>query len=170
MVCLRTPFVCALALSAALVAPPVLAQSGPTTTITYEPLVANVPSLSEWGLMALVGMMAFAAFRVMRRGAPGRLLSLLALGAVAAIAASPWATPAMAVPPLALTSPVGGTAVWTGTGEIGVPNNTSVPLRIVSVQVENAAAFSPEGSPICAAGVVLNPGQLCYIGTAGFLD
>lgn len=143
----------------------------PTTTIVYAPAAAGsptaVPTLSEWGLIALAAVMVFAAIRALRRGTGGRLLSL-AIVAAASLAGTQWtARPAMAVPAFTLSNAAGGTATWLGDGEIGVLNTTGVAQKIISVGLTGTGMLRPtEGSPRCVAGLVVNAGQQCYVNVA----
>lgn len=145
----------------AFLALPSLAQ---TVTVVYEPAASSVPTLSNWGLIAMVGLMAVAVFVTVRRGALGRLFSLFAAAAALTVTASQLATPAVAAPDFALANAAGGTTVWGQTGTTPLPNTTTTALRIVSVQAaQDMLLVEPEPSPRCVAGLVVSPGQTCYV-------
>lgn len=143
-----------------------LAQS---VTIVYEPAVAavaatSVPSLSEWGLMALAAVMAFAAYRALRRGTGARLWSLAVLAAASLVVTQWIARPAMAVPAgVSMSSAAGGSVTANGTGEHSVSNNSGVALKIRSVSYENGAPRTPTGAPPCVSDLVVNAGQQCFV-------
>ncbi len=140
-----------------------------TTTIAYAPAAAaaspaGVPTLSEWGLIVLVGFMAFAAFRAMRKGGAARLFSLLAFGAAAVIGAAHFATPTQAAPFLAFDQASGGVINWSGVGETAVENTTGVALKITAISyVGGVTPMTPIGTPECVVGLSVNPGAACYI-------
>lgn len=143
-----------------------LAQS---VTIVYEPAVAavaatSVPSLSEWGLMALAAVMAFAAYRALRRGTGARLWSLAVLAAASLVVTQWIARPAMAVPAgVSMSSAAGGSVTANGTGEHSVSNTSGVALKIRSVDYENGTPRTPAGEPPCVSGLVVNAGQQCFV-------
>ncbi len=159
-----------LALIASLLTAPAIAQVPiATTTIVFSPTaaggasVASIPTLSQWGLIAVSVMTAFFAYRAIRHGAAGRILSVSAFGAAVAVAASQVAPPAFAVPGHALENPQGGTVVLTGRGEFMLPNTSGAAQTIRSVTVDNATREVPQGAPECTAGLVVAAGSTCYV-------
>jgi len=140
-----------------------------TTTITYAPAAAaaspaGVPTLSEWGLIVLAGVMALAAFRAMRKGGAARLFSVLAFGAAAVMGAAQFATPTQAAPFLAFDQASGGVISWPGIGEIPIENTTGVAQKITAISyVGGVTRRPPVGTPECVVGLSVNPGAICYI-------
>ena len=146
--------------------------------VGYSPLAAqNVPTLSEWALMGMVmllGMVAYLAMRIQRRGAS----KLLGLGAMALVALSSaaWNRPAAAVvvPDALMSIAAGGTAdlphrsalfsfPWTYVYQ--VQNQTGQAQRVTAVtSISGVSVESPAGSnPECTVGLVLQPNDVCYV-------
>ena len=139
-----------------------------TTTITYAPAAAaaapaGIPTLSEWGLIILAGVMAFAAFKAMRKGAAGRMFSILAFAAAGAIGTAQFAAPTRAAPGTAFSEASGGVVIWTGVGEISIQNTSGVSQKITAINYSGGATpQTPVGTPQCSVGLTLAPGATCY--------
>lgn len=165
------------AMAGLLVAQGAAAQS--MGTVSYAPLGAtNVPTVSEWGLIFLAGLLALAAYHAMRTQG-GRALKVWALGLVACgtLSAGLWNQPALAEPApaeIALNQAAGGVAdiphrsalffgdfFYIYTAE----NQTNQPQRITGVSViSGLQLLTPTGfTPECTVGLVLQPKEVCYI-------
>lgn len=132
--------------------------------IVYTPAVeATVPTLSQWGMLILAALLAIAAIYTGRKQG-NRLLSVML--AVAALGLGAQGAPVgdvQASPQLFMANNTGGTVDLSELGglPINVPisGNPTIPMRIVSV---TPASFTTLGSPTCAAGLLIAPGQTCY--------
>ncbi len=165
------------AMAGLLVAQGAAAQS--MGTVSYAPLAAtNVPTVSEWGLIFLAGLLALAAYQAMRTQG-GRALKVWALGLVACgtLSAGLWNQPALAEPApaeIALNQAAGGVADIPHRTDLffgdffyiyTAENQTDQPQRITGVSAASGfTVLSPAGrTPECTVGLVLQPKEVCYI-------
>lgn len=165
------------AMAGLLVAQGAAAQS--MGTVSYAPLAAaNVPTVSEWGLICLAGLLALAAYYAMRSQG-GRALKVWALGLVACgtLSASLWNQPAFAdaaPAEIALDQPTGGVANIPHKTQLffgdffyvyTAQNMTDRAQRVTGVSViPGLLLLTPTGfTPECTVGLVLQPKEVCYI-------
>lgn len=135
-----------------------------TWVIVYAPVQSvGVPTLSEWGLLALAALLLAAAIVSLRRKsgtralAPALLAGALSLGG---FVGNRLVDSAHAIPPNGLSNPAGGTLTLGGTGsEQQVLNTSGVPQVIVSVVPESCSSTTPT----CAAGRIVPAGESCYV-------
>lgn len=134
-------------------------------TVSYAPASTAVPTVSEWGLLIMSGLLAVAAFVAIRKGANSKAIMSLALASMASLGVGGYAVRdvlAQSFPTLAMTNPAGGVI----TADLGkdpapISNQTAVPMRVVSITPPAAIDTDPSG---CAAGTtVLAPGASCTI-------
>lgn len=144
-------------------------------SVEYAPLpaeVQNVPTLSEWMLLATGLLLAVVAWRVLRvRGASGRLMAhLVLIGGVAAsgLAGHDLIQRAQAAGPdpnyeVNMDQPGGGTVegwVWTR-----LTNTSGVPQQIKKVipKPDYEIVSPPPESPECTVGRVVAPNAQCNV-------
>ncbi len=145
----------------------VLAQSQQTWTIVYAPGSVNIPTLSEWGMLALSALLAVAAVAALRNRIGGKtLLSIaflcaLVLGGVIGTRMIGEAQAGTCAAPPPLSSPTGGTLNFTSCSSGTVTNTSGVALRIVSITP--ASSDTTPNTPTCVQNLVLQAGQSCYI-------
>lgn len=133
--------------------------------IIYAPAdLASVPTLSEWGVMVLAGLIGATGI-YFSRNAGNKVLSLLfcTISLVLGVgAASELVGNAQALPNLSMHMNGGGSvdlSGYVGSQDIPVNGNSALNMRIVSV----VPASGPTSSrPTCAAGVVIAAGSRCY--------
>lgn len=147
--------------------------------VTYAPLAAaNVPTVSEWGLIGMAALLAVAAFFTLRAQGT-RTLKVWASGLLvcAAVSATLWNTPAEAVPSpvdVVMDQPNGGTAPIPHRGALffgdffyiyKVQNQTDRAQRVLAVSViPGLELLEPTGfTPECTPGLVLQPNDVCYL-------
>ena len=141
-----------------------------TAVVTYGPVGATaVPTLSEWGMLAMALVLGVAAVYALRKQAHSKAVMSLALGAGALLTAAlggQVVQQARAVPVGAqLSNPAGGSiSISMGSGLVLVQNSSQVPLRIISVtpeEVQNAPQTT------CDPGLIVTPGATCEVDTGG---
>lgn len=135
--------------------------------VTYGPLSSAVPTLSEWGTLALAALLAAAAVMAFLKGSKSHRHMSWLLGTAALLAGSTFFSQdaqALFVPDLQLLSPTGGTLNTTSGGfSTPVTNMTGVPQRILTITPTAVGGATP-----CAAGItVLSPAASCTILTGG---
>ena len=150
-------------------------------TITFAPLAAAanasaVPSLSSWGLVALVVLFSAVIYRVLRTQLGGRpLASMVLAGALCLGVASgiPAVRPAVAVVVTAsvdLTADAGGTMAFsfpagTFAGVLQVSNSSTKAQKITGMTVDEPLSFyNNETTPQCAVGLLVPSGGTCAVG------
>ena len=147
-------------------------------SITYAPLNASaataVPTLSEWGLVALVLLLVVVAYRVLRNQLGGKplasvvLAGFLGLGMASGLSTLRPALAAVEVP-ISLTEAPGGLAGFVFTDRSGalitVTNNSGVPQKITGREVDGSYTFDDGDSntPQCTVGLVLPTTAVCYL-------
>lgn len=155
-------------------APGVFAGSvvAPVGEIVYEPLAAAtaVPTLSEWGLMAMMGLLVLVAYRVLRERLQGKPLASVVLAGVlglGVVSGGYWGRPALAIAvynTFQLSSASGGSYTFVSPGDEWQGTNTSaVPQRIKSMTRldTNYSFITPTGTPECTVGLVVPVGGTC---------
>ena len=159
----------------------VFAQSTPWTTswtISYIPVPpVSVPTLSEWGLLGLALLMVIGtAWAIYKKASPGvtAMLAMLTVPTLGALGDHDVMGSAKAVALPALSLPGGGTTdpfsyeeyVVSSSGQ-QITNTSGVPQRITAVTLTvdktSAAPSTPANSPQCVVGLVVSPGQSCYV-------
>lgn len=134
-------------------------------TVSYAPASTAVPTVSEWGLLVMSALLAVAAFAAIRKGAGSKSIMGLALAAMACWDGGGYTVRevvAQSLPGLAMTNPAGGTVTADlGKDAVPVTNQTSVPMRVVSITPPAAIDSDPSG---CVAGTtVVAPGASCTV-------
>lgn len=146
--------------------------------VTYAPLAAaNVPTVSEWGLIGMSALLAVVAYHALRAQS-GRALKVWAAGllACATLSAALWNGPALASVAfdVVLDQPNGGTADIPHRGALffgdffyiyKVQNQTDRAQRVLAVNViPGLVLLEPTGfTPECKPGLVLQPNDICYL-------
>jgi hypothetical protein len=169
-------------LTAAACAPAAGAQAQPPVgVITYAGLAAAqaVPTLTQWGVLLLSLLLAPLAWRAAR----GRLACLALAGpgllAAALLLAAGWSERAQALPlamgDVLLDNAAGGSADIPYHAALDTPfadflyqyevgNATGQPLRITGTTLTPGHTDrAPLDTPRCTAGLVLAPGEGCYL-------
>lgn len=146
-----------------------MAQPAPVT-ITYGPEITSVPTLSEWGMIIMAAVLAVVAVIAMRKGAGSKTVMSFAVAATVAFGGGAYSIKealAIAIQPLSMTSPSGGTIeTYSGQAPTPVVNNTSVRQKILSISPSEAVDNSGSG---CVPGTtVLAPAASCTVLTIGF--
>lgn len=171
----QTPVFRFLAATAALVGSPLAMAGIPPVSIVYSPNIAGVgtqavPSLSEWGLIALCMLVLAIAYRMMRAGAGARpVATVLLAGALGAGAISDQdlvGKVVAAIPAVNLAQSDGGTAYASYSNvDTRVENTSGVPQQIKSIQVNFQGYWlgTPTQTPQCVVGTVVTAGASCYV-------
>ena len=151
-------------------------------TITFAPLAAAanasaVPSLSSWGLVALVVLFSAVIYRVLRTQLGGRpLASMVLAGAlcVGVVSGIPAVRPAVAAGTTTvsvdLTADTGGSMAFsfpggTFAGVLQVSNSSTKAQKITGMTVgEPLEFYNNETTPQCAVGLLVPSGGGCTIG------
>lgn len=144
-----------------------LVFAGSSVVVTYTPAVAGVPTLSEWTMLGLAGMLALVAYKFLRQRTNGQPLAALfltvAVGAVASwggyLGKQALATPA---PDASMSLPGGGTVNLACSNSGNVVNATNVPLRIVSVTSGDSLLDANLGGT-CKTLPVVQPSAFCTV-------
>lgn len=129
-------------------------------TIVYAPIPASVPTLSEWGMVALIFLMAVISYRSLREKMGGKSLAsifltgMLLLGAVSG---DKLITQAYAA--LGFSNPQGGTLSNISSPST-ITNITTVPLKLISV-TPFMCTIAPAAT--CRTGSVVPPQASCTI-------
>jgi hypothetical protein len=147
--------------------------------VAYSPLAAqSVPTLSEWGLIAMAAMLTVLALRTMKRQGHAPLKMLAAgLLACAAFVGAHWSAPAMAVvapAEVVLDQAAGGVSDLPHRSDLfygdrfhiyTVQNTSSQPQRITALTPATGGQFKvPTGhSPQCTVGLILQANEVCYL-------
>ena len=171
----QTPVFRFLAATAALVGSPLAMAGGPLVSIVYSPNIAGVgtqavPSLSEWGLIALCMLVLAIAYRMMRAGAGARpVATVLLAGALGAGAINDQdlvGKVVAAIPAVSLANSAGGTAGFSHVDtNTRVENSSGVPQQIKSIRI-NYGLYqigTPSQTPQCVEGTVVTAGASCYV-------
>ena len=150
--------------------------------VTFAPLAAAanasaVPSLSSWGLVALVVLFSAVIYRVLRTQLGGRpLASMVLAGALCLGVASgiPAVRPAVAVGTTTvsvdLTADTGGSMAFsfpagTFAGVLQVSNSSTKAQKITGMTVDEPLSFyNNETTPQCAVGLLVPSGGTCAVG------
>jgi len=119
---------------------------GSVVTVTYAPAAtANVPTLSEWTLLALAALIAVISYRHLRNRLNGRPLAALFLAGAAgvlALVAGRVGDQALAIN-LSPMTVQGGGSIPLNCGDSGdLFNNTSVNMKVTSVTSVNPYTVS----------------------------
>jgi hypothetical protein len=154
------------------------AQGAPVGAVTYAPLAAPaaVPTLSQWGLVVLVLLLAAAGRHLLRHAGRGVVRAIVpGLLACAALLCMPWGGQAIALPSseVMLDNPAGGVAdipdhpdldiaFMDYLHEYEVRNTTDRPQKIIAVSVTPTHRLFNSGDP-CAVGQMLAPMAVCYL-------
>ncbi|KAB2968867.1 midcut-by-XrtH protein [Zoogloea sp.] len=139
-------------------------------TIGYAPdLQTPVPTLSEWGMIALSILMAAVAIQTARKGGSRILSAFLAVGAISAGMGveQTMVKTAQATPLEQMSIGSGGTVDLSGypTGmEVPVQGHPTIPMRIISVSPSSDTTVQ---SPRCTVGLAVPAGGLCYYRVPG---
>ena len=148
------------------------AQSSEGGVITYAPTTStSVPTLSEWGMVAMALLLAVLAYRLLRDRLGGKplasvvLAGALGLGLVSGVPGVRSAAAVVIVPSVSLSNSAGGTANVTQRGLNLVTNTSGVLQTITQMQASEGWVFESEfdNSPICQVGTVLSVGDSCYV-------
>ncbi|MBV7429630.1 midcut-by-XrtH protein [Acidovorax sp. sif1233] len=170
----------ALLWAAAAAAPAAWAQGAPVGAVAYAPLAAPaaVPTLSQWGLLVLVLLLAAAARHLLRHAGHGVVRAIVpGLLACAALLCMPWGGQAIAVPSsdVPLDNPAGGVADIPDHPDLErafadylhayeVRNTTDRPQRITAVSVTAAHRIQGPGDETrCTVGQTLAPMASCHL-------
>ncbi len=134
-------------------------------TIVYAPVSTSVPTLSEWGMIALSVMLAGLAVYTFRTKSGGKPLAsiffVLAL-TLGSFSSNKIIQDANAYAPPTMTNPAGGTVTAPNIAvEFEVINGTSVPLQIISISPTSTQTVGH--SPTCVVGTVVQPAGMCWI-------
>lgn len=148
-------------------------------SVAYAPLAAsNVPTVSEWGLICLAGLLALAAYHAMRtQGSRALKVWTTGLLVCGALSASLWNHPAIATPApveIAFDQATGGVANIPHSTDLffgdlfhiyTAQNLTDRAQRVTGVSViSGLVVLPPTGfTPECTVGLVLQPNEVCYI-------
>ncbi len=150
-------------------------------SITYAPAVvpagaSPVPTLSAWGLVAMVLLLSVVLYRVLRTHLGGKplasvvLAGALGLGAASGIPALKPAFAAMAPIAVSLDNSAGASTqfsvLWSGAVQsLQIVNGTSVAQKINTMTLDTRLEFVNDGvTPQCAQGLVLPAGKQCSVG------
>ena len=139
--------------------------SAQQVVISYAPASTAVPTVSEWGMIILSLLLVVAAVLAMRKGANGKTVLGIALAATVSLGGGSHVIKdalAAVLPDLSMTNAAGG-VVTAPEGSIPVPvtNQTSVPMRILSITPPTAVDTDPSG---CVSGsTVVAPGASCTV-------
>lgn len=167
----RTLGLVAVGLALASIHATVLAQSQQAWIIVYTPESVNIPTLSQWGMLALSALLAVAAVAALRKRAGGKtLLSIaflcaLVLGGVVIgnkVIGEAQAGTCGAAPPM--SSPTGGTLSFTSCSSATLTNTSGIAQRIISISP--ASADTTPSTPTCVQNLVVPAGQSCYLAAA----
>lgn len=139
-----------------------LAFAGGSAVVTYVPAGANVPTLSEWTLLALAALMALLSYRHFRARLQGRPLAALFLAAGAgtlALAGGHFGQEALATAntDTSLLQQGGGTVTLNCGNTGNVINNTGITVKITSV------TGSPTPTGTCTNLPTLAPTASCTV-------
>lgn len=145
----------------------------PVGEIVYEPLAVTtaVPTLSEWGLMAMMALLVLLAYRVLRERLQGKPLASVVLAGVlglGVVSGGYWGRPALAAViynTFQFSSASGGSYTFLSPGgEWQGTNTTAVPQRIKSMTRldANYSFITPVGAPECTVGMVVPVGGTCH--------
>lgn len=139
--------------------------SAQQVVVSYAPASAAVPTMSEWAMIVLSLLLAVVAVVSIRRGASGKAVLGLALAAVASLGGGGYAIKdalALVAPVLFMTNPAGGVVTaLEGSLVVSVTNQTSVPMRILSITPPTAVNTDPSGC--VPASTVVAPGASCTV-------
>ena len=163
----RTLGLVAAGLALAAVHATVLAQSQQAWTIVYTPESVNIPTLSEWGMLALSALLAVAAVAALRKRIGGKTLlsiaflcALVLAGVVGNKVIGEAQAGTCATPP-PMSSPTGGTLSFTSCSSGTVTNTSGIAQRIISISP--ASADTTPNTPTCVQNLVVPAGQSCYL-------
>ncbi len=139
--------------------------SAQQVVISYAPASTAVPTVSEWGMIILSLLLVVVAVVASRKGAGGKTVLGLALAATVSLGGGSYAIKdawAAAPPDLSMTNAAGG-VITAPEGSIAAPvtNQTSVPMRVLSITPTTAVDTDPSG---CVPGnTVVAPGASCTV-------
>jgi hypothetical protein len=135
-----------------------------SATITYGPL-ATIPTLSEWGQIGLILLMAALAYRYFRssgRNWPVASVVMAGVAGVLLVTGTRFSNDALAVP-ATLDLPGGGSVTYCpiGSNPIQVNNSTTIPLTIQSISYGQGS--SAGNGNTCLPGTTVRNGGSCIL-------
>ncbi len=145
------------------------AFAGTAGSITYAPPSHAIPVLSDVMLMVLGLLLAVLAFRTLRihgRGQPLSALVALAIMGASMLPGTKFVQEAYAtVYGYIMDSATGGTVAGITTGvEFSIGNVSGVAQEVKTVSPPSGYTSAPTiGSPTCASGLIVQPGNACYV-------
>ena len=157
-----------LALFGLLIMPAAFAGVTMGGTVTFGPEVTSIPTLSEWGLIALGLLMTVVVYRILRGHLGGRPLASVvlagALGLGVATSGGRWMTAVYALDGPPLASAGGGTVSIPSGADYTLINTSGVPQTIRAVAAQpgynvNHGVAAPE----CIVGIVVPPSGSCHV-------
>ena len=150
------------------------AQAGSSIVgyIDYAPSnPLNIPTVSEWGIIALIFMISAIAYRVLQRSSFAKPLVLLLAFATASMMGlhTKWLSDSYAFILGSMISPNGGSvAIW-GTGPLydqEIPNHSGVTQWVTNIRLLYSPHFqtrNPLAGVECRAGVEVQDNQSCSV-------
>lgn len=140
----------------------VWADQLPSFTIDYAP-VGSIPTLSEWGMLILAGLLAVTAvFSLRKKVGSKTLLSigvLCALG-LGSVMGNKMIGQAQATSCEQMSNSGGGTLSCYGSSGT-ITNTTSVPLQIIRIIPTSDPATPPNTT--CVQNLIVQAGGSCYV-------
>lgn len=145
-------------------------------TITYAPVAQAVPTLSEWMLFLISGLVAVVAFKTLRSTNFSRPLAWLVSGGLLLLTFGPGRgvigdAIAAVAPGMFLSSPSGGTATIPFSGaDVLVTNDSGVTQTIGTIAPNPGFSLGTPGtSPQCVNGLSLSNLGTCWVRINGGL-
>ena len=144
-----------------------LAQQGQgQATITYAPFSSSsIPTLSEWGQLGLVLLLAVMAYRYLRRtNGQWPIASLVLAGAagVVTLSGANFSNSALAVAP-GFSNPAGESLPICVGGGLPVTLTNTSGVAIVITGVTYDAGSTPANNNTCSQGFTMQPSVTCEL-------
>lgn len=136
------------------------------STLVYAP-VSAIPTLSEWGQIGLMSLLAVLAYRYLRVKTGNRpLASVVLLGLVGALGffGDKISNQVVALPSSgSMSNPSGGSTTVCGSNTVAVPNTTSSPgVTFTVVSVTGLSGTQITGGT-CIPGAQVPPAGSCTV-------
>lgn len=147
-----------------------LAGTPGSGSIGFVP-VTGVPTLSEWTMVVLFGLMALMAFRVLRSRNLNRLAAWLVSAGVFSLASMSGVDlvkQAQAVVGALILSSSSGQTITLNDGGNQIDNTSGVSQRVSAINLGPGTTTQPTmSSPECTVGLVVPNTQSCFIRIQG---
>lgn len=148
-----------------------LAHAGRGNIVFWEAGTTAIPTLGNWAMIAMAGLMAVMAVRLFRRnGASARVMSaVLVVGAVAVSVDTVRSGPPSPMFAASMDSCEMGSWRYTSRGTAELTNDCTNPIEITDY-IYPTLGDCRQVVETCPVGTVLSPNQSCNVNSLTFVE